>query len=201
MNEQSIATSSSTICTQDLLTSYYDVTRTIFRHLPIRSVETCALVCQSWAHMSQLVKPSRHTIHALTYPSNLSSSINHSNLLDEFDTYMRSFMADRLWSIPSMAFIVITNTLHEQGLTYESSSPTRKACKRSCRQTATRRTERMNIVRALSRHMNRSCRQLLVASSGIITSTDQCQSNEIESGSVKRKSVIDHIEIFDEKRF
>ena len=69
-NENDQTASLSSIASNELLTTIYDITCTIFRHLPMRSIDSCSMVCQSWAQQARLTKIHRHTIHALTYPSN-----------------------------------------------------------------------------------------------------------------------------------
>ena len=170
--------SSPSASSDGLFTTFYDITRAIFRHLPIRSVETCSLVCQSWAHMARLTKQSRRTIHALTYPTDNTSPL----LLQDFDAWISSYIHDKLWSIPSLALIVVTNTLDEQGFLSSPGSPPRKSCRRSCTTTAVARSRRLDSAEALMRHVNTSCPVLMVASEGIVTSDDGIQSNEIESG-------------------
>ena len=172
-----------------LFTSFYDITRAIFRHLPIRSVESCALVCQSWAHMSRLTKQSRHTIHALTYPTDPTPDDLSPCLLQDFDAVISSYMREKLWSFPSFALIVTTNTLDEQGFLSSPGSPPRKACRRSCTSTAVARSRRLDTAEALMRHVNKSCPVLMVASGGIISSDDGDQSKETESGKYDLKTV------------
>ncbi len=156
----------------DFLTSIYDITRAIFRHLPIRSVDSCSLVCQSWLHLSRLTKTHRHTVHTLTYPSNpLSPTTTCSNLLYDFDQYISSYINNHLWSIPTFALVVSTNILANKGFYSSANSPP-----------STRITERFDISQALLKHLNKSCKLLMVAADGIIASTDNNQSNEIESG-------------------
>jgi hypothetical protein len=176
--QEAKAESSPSTSSDGLFTTFYDITRAIFRHLPIRSVETCSLVCQSWAHMARLTKPSRHTIHALTYAIDNTSP----PLLQDFDASVSSYIHDKLWSIPSLALIVATNTLDDQGFLSSPGSPPRKSCRRSCTATAVTRSRRLDTAEALMRHLNTSCPVLLVASEGIVTSDDGNQSNEIESG-------------------
>jgi len=182
-NDEKIESSSS-ISSNDLLTTIFDITRAIFRHLPIRSVDSSSLVCQSWAHIARLTKAHRHTIHTLTYPSNpLSPTTNCSTLLSDFDIFISSYINNNLWSIPYLAFVVVTNNLDNKGFySSPSSPPPTKNSKRLRSQTTARRTERLNISQALIRHLNKSCQVLMVASDGIIASNDENQSNEIESG-------------------
>jgi len=176
--------SSSSISSNDLLTTIYDITQAIFRHLPIRSIDSCSLVCQSWAHIARLTKLHRHTIHPLIYPSNpLSPTTNCSTLLSDFDTFISSYINNNLWSIPYLAFVVVTNSLNNKGFySSPSSPPPTKDSRRLRSQTTTRRTKRLNISQALIRHLNKSCQILMIASDGIIASNDENQSYEIESG-------------------
>ena len=176
--------SSTFVLPDDLLSSIYDITRAIFRHLPIRSVDSCASVCQSWAHMSRLTKSHRHSFHALTYPTNPSlPSTRCSLLLHDFDAFISSHINNTLWSLPTLAFVVSTNILARKGFYSFHTSPS--SCEHSCKlQTETipltRQTERLDISQALTRHLNKSCKVLMVAAHGIITSSEQQQSNEIE---------------------
>lgn len=161
----------------DILTSIYDITRSIFRHLPIRSVDSLSSVCQSWLHLSRLTKLHRHTIHSLTYPSNpLSSLTTCSNLLSDFDQYISYYINNYLWSIPTLALVVSTNILANKGFYSSGNSP------QSDKGNLTRITERFDVSQALIRHLNKSCKVLTIAADGIIASTDNNQSNEIESG-------------------
>lgn len=170
-----------TLTPNDVLTSVYDITRGIFRHLPIRSVDSCSLVCQSWAHISRLTKSHRHTIHTLTYPSNpLSPTTVCSNLLHDFDQFIISYINNELWSIPILALVVSTNILASKG--FYSSANSSPSSKNSETGNLTRITERFDISQALIRHLNKSCKVLMIAADGIIASTDNHQSNEIESG-------------------
>ena len=162
----------------DFLTNMYDVMRGIFRHLPIRSVESCALVCRSWANLADLIKRSRHTVQALTYP--LPGSLQIEYLLDDFNLFLSSYMNERLWSIPSFALIVATDELNDQGFTYEIDCPPRKSLRRSTDQTTMNRSKkRLNILQALSHHLNQSCRMLMAVSSGIVTTDDQTYQIEV----------------------
>jgi hypothetical protein len=168
----------------DFLTSIYDITRAIFRHLPIRSVDSCSLVCQSWLHFSRLTKTHRHTVHTLTYPSNpLSPTTTCSNLLYDFDQYISSYINNHLWSIPTFALVVSTNILANKGFYSSANSP--PSTKPSDKGNVTRITERFDVSQALLRHLNKSCKLLMIAADGIIASTDNNQSNEIESGREK----------------
>ena len=186
--------SSPSILPNDVLTSIYGITRAIFRHLPIHSVDSCSLVCQSWAHISRLTKSQRRTIYALTYPSNpLSPTTTCSNLLHDFDQFISAHIHNNLWSIPTLAFVVSTNILASKGFySTPNSPPPTKHPRRLCSETGaiTRRTERFDISQALIRHLNKSCKILMIAADGIIASTDDNQSNEIESGKKKRKNLI-----------
>jgi hypothetical protein len=186
MDEQNVKddeTTESSISTNDLFTSIYEITRAVFRHLPIRSVDSCSSVCQSWAHVARLTKEHRHTIHTLTYPPNpLSSGTICSNLLHDFDTFISSHINNHLWSIPQLAFIVATNSLEKKGF---SSSPSSPSPTRNPKRFCSQRTERFEISQAFIRHLNKSCQVLMVASDGIIASNDENQSNEIESGKYK----------------
>jgi len=165
----------------DLLTSIYDITRSIFRHLPIRSVDSCSLVCQSWLHFSRLTKTQRHTVHTLTYPSNpLSPTTTCSNLLYDFDQYISSYINNNLWTIPTFALVVSTSILASKGFYSSPNCPS--PIKHSETGNLTRITERFDISQALLRHLNKSCKILTVAADGIIASTDNNQSNEIEAG-------------------
>jgi hypothetical protein len=173
----------------DFLTSIYDITRAIFRHLPVRSVDSCSLVCQSWSQISRLTKSRRHTIHTLTYPSNpLSSTTTCSNLLYDFDQFILSYLNNHLWSIPTFALVVSTNILASKGFYSSPNSP--PPTKHSEKGNLTRITERFDISQALIRHLNKSCKVLTIAADGIIASTDNNQSNEIESGKINFKKVI-----------
>jgi hypothetical protein len=177
--------SSSSILPNDLLTTIYDVTRTIFHHLPIRSIDSCSLVCQSWANVARLIKAHRHTIHALTYPTNpLSSTTDFSYLLSDFDSFISSYMYNHLWSIPYFAFVVVTDKLEKKGFSSHSQSnspPPTKYPRRSKSQTTANRTERCDISQALIHHLNKSCQVLTIVSDGIVATNDEKQSNEIES--------------------
>jgi hypothetical protein len=184
---------SSSILPSDILTSIYDITRAIFRHLPIHSVDSYSLVCQSWAHMSRVTKSQRHTIHALTYPSNPSLPTTIcSNLLHDFDQFISAHIHNNLWSIPTLAFVVSTNILASKGFYSSPNSPlTTKHLRTTLRSetaSVTRRTERFDIPQALTRHLNKSCKILMIAADGIIASSDDNQSNEIESS--KRRNFI-----------
>ncbi|CAF1132485.1 unnamed protein product [Adineta steineri] len=164
----------------EFLTSVYDITRAIFRHLPIRSVDSCSLVCQSWAHMSRLTKSHRQTIHALTYPSNpLSSTTICSNKIDDFDQFIISYINNNLWSIPTFALVVSTNILANKGFYSSPNSP--PPSKHSEAGNLTRITTRFDVSQALQRHLNKSCKILMIAADGIIASTENNQSNEIQS--------------------
>lgn len=170
----------------DLFTTIYDITRAIFRHLPIRSVDSCSLVCQSWTNISRLTKSQRRTIHALTYPANpLSSKTTCSNLLHDFDQCVSLYINSHLWSVPALALVVATNILASKGF-YSSpnSPPPTKYVQRAHSETGnlTRITERFDVSQALIRHLNKSCKVLTIVADGIIASTDDNQSNEIESG-------------------
>jgi hypothetical protein len=176
--------SSSSLSSNDLLTTIYDVNQAIFRHLPIRSIDSCSLVCQSWADIARSIKAHRHTIHALTYP--LSPTIEFPYLLSDFNSFMSSYIQNHLWSIPYFAFVVATNNLEKKGFhSLSSSPPPTKYPKRSHSQTTASRTERCDISQALIHHLNKSCQVLTVVSNGIVTSNDENQSNEIESGKYK----------------
>ena len=191
------------ISPHDLFTSIYDITRGIFRYLPIRSVDSCSLVCQSWAHMSRLTKSHRQSIHALTYPSNpLSPSTTCSNLLHDFDHFISFHINQTLWSLPKLAFVVSTNILASKGFySAPGSPPPSQHSRRHHSDTGalTRRTERFDISQALQRHLNKSCQILMVAADGIISSTCDHDSYEIESGktdlSLSQQS-IDNDEIY-----
>lgn len=168
----------------DFLASIYDIVRAIFRHLPIRSVDSCSLVCQSWLHLSRLTRTRRHTLHTFTYPADpLSPTTTCSNLLSDFDQYITTYINNHLWSLPSFALVVSTNILANKGF-YSSanSSPLNKQCDKG---SLTRITERFDISQALLRHLNKSCKLLLIAADGIIASTNDNQSNEVESGREK----------------
>ncbi|CAF1103252.1 unnamed protein product [Rotaria sp. Silwood1] len=173
------------ISSNDLLTTIYDINRAIFRHLPIRSVDSSSLVCQSWAHIARLTKAHRHTIHTLTYPSNLSSSrTTCSYYVSDFNTVISSYINDNLWSLPSLALVVVTNVLDRKAFIAPSNSPPpTKTSRRSRSQTTATQTELLNIPQALIRHFNKSCKILQVASNGIVVSNDENQSYEIESDS------------------
>ncbi|CAF1519067.1 unnamed protein product [Adineta ricciae] len=177
--EDKVDCSTSTPST-DFLTSVYDVTRGIFRHLPIRSVDSCSLVCQSWAEISRFTKSHRHTIHTLTYPPDpLSSTTICSNLLHDFDQFIISYINNSLWSIPTLALVVSTNILASKGFYSSPHSP--PPSKYTETSNLTRITERFDISQALLRHLNKSCKMLTIAADGIIASTENHQSNEIES--------------------
>jgi hypothetical protein len=194
MDERSIeeddkVESFTTLSSHDLLTSIYDITRGIFRHLPIRSVDSCSLVCQSWSQISRLTKSHRHTIHTLTYPSNpLSSTTICSNLLHDFDQFVISYINNNLWSIPTFALVVSTNILASKG--FYSSANSSSPAKHSETGNLTRITERFDISQALIRHLNKSCKVLTIAADGIIASTDNNQSNEIESGIFRKTKTL-----------
>lgn len=166
---------------ENFFSTIYDITRAIFRHLPIRSVDSCSLVCQSWLQISRRTKQSRRTIHTLTYPSNpcLPTTIC-SNLLNDFDQSIISFINNQLWSMPTLALVVSTNLLANKGFYSSANSP--PSNKFGEKTSLTRRTERFNVSQALIRHLNKSCKILMVAADGIIASDEQNQSNEIESG-------------------
>lgn len=175
---------SSSMSSNDLLTTIYDITRAIFRHLPIRSVDSCSLVCQSWAHLAHLTKTNRHTVHTLTYPSiSSSSTTDYSLLLSDFDSFISPFMNNDLWSIPCLAFVVVTKDFEAKGFcSLSSSQPPTKVLKRSCSQSTSKRTEHVDISDALLGHLNKSCQLVTISSYGIIASNNENQSNEIESG-------------------
>ena len=176
--------SSILIYPEDFLTSIYDIARAIFRHLPIRSVDSCSLVCQSWLHLSRLTKTHRHTIHTLTYPANpLSPTTTCSNLLYDFDQHVSSYLNNQLWSIPTLALVVSTNILANKGFYSSANSP--PSVKQSEKGNLTRITERFDVSQAVLRHLNKTCKLLMIAADGIIASTDNDQSNEIESGREK----------------
>lgn len=161
----------------EILTTIYDIVRTVFRHLPMRSVDSCALVCQTWAHMARVTKNHRRSIHALTYPLNpLAPSTVCSNLLADFDSFLTTEISQTLWSLPTLAFVVSTNILASKGF-YSSGNSNSSTDVSSL----TRRTERFDVAEALRRHLNKSCKILMIASDGIIASTEDRQSNEIES--------------------
>lgn len=169
---------------EEFLTSIYDIVKAIFRHLPIRSVDSCSLVCQSWLHLSRLTRTHRHTLHTLTYPSDpLSPTTTCSNLLSDFDQYISSYINNHLWSIPSLALVVATNILANKGFYSSANSP--PSIKQSDKGNVTRITERFDISQALLRHLNKSCKLLMIAADGIIASTNDNQSNEVESGKKK----------------
>jgi hypothetical protein len=173
--------SSSSVFPHDFLTTIYEVTRAIFRHLPIRSVDSCSLVCQSWSQISRFTKSHRHTIQTLTYPSNpLSPTTTCSNLLYDFDQFISSYLSNHLWAIPTFALVVSTNILASKGFYSSANSP--PPIKHSEKGKLTRITERYDVSQALTRHLNKSCKVLTIAADGIIASTDNNQSNEIESG-------------------
>ena len=182
--EASSSSSSSVISSNDLFTTIYDITRAIFRHLPIRSIDACSAVCLSWAQLARSTKSHRQAIHTLTYPINLlSPETNCSTLLSDFDEVISSYIHNQLWSIPYLAFVVVTNNLEKKGFqSSPSSAPPTKDAKRLRSQTTARRTERMNVSQALTRHLNKSCQVLMIVSGGIIASNEENQSNEIESG-------------------
>ncbi|UJR23185.1 hypothetical protein I4U23_026204 [Adineta vaga] len=174
------------ISSNDILTTIYDVNRAIFRHLSIYSIDSCSLVCQSWAHLARLIKAQRHTIHALSYPRNpLSSAIEFPYLRSDFDTYLSSFIHDHLWSIPYLAFVVVTNNLEKKGFqslssTTDTPSPA-KYPKRFRSETSTsNRTERCDILKPLTDHLNKSCQILVIVSDAIVASNEENQTNEIE---------------------
>jgi hypothetical protein len=183
--------SSSSISSNDLFTTIYDITRAIFRHLPIRSIDSCSLVCQSWADMARSIKAHRHTIHALTY------SPNSSYLLSDFDTFISSYINNNLWSIPSFAFVVATNNLEKKGFhSLPTSPPPRKNPRRSHSQTTATQTERFDISQALIHHLNKSCKVLMISSSGIVASNDDNQTNEFETGTFKNFEIINYYFLF-----
>ncbi|CAF3749943.1 unnamed protein product [Rotaria sordida] len=173
------------LLSHDLLTTSYDVTRAIFRHLPIRSIDSCSLVCQSWTPISRLIKSHRHTIHTLTYPSDpLSPTVTCSNLLHDFDQFISLYINNNLWSLPTFALVVSTNILASKGFYSSANSPLLiKHSRRIHSETGnlTRINERFDISQALTKHLNKSCKVLMIAADGIIASTDNNQSYEIES--------------------
>ncbi|CAF3781042.1 unnamed protein product, partial [Rotaria magnacalcarata] len=177
--------SCTSILPHDLFTTIYDITRAIFRHLPIRSVDSCSLVCQSWTDISRLTKSHRHTIHTLTYPSNpLSTTTTCSNLLHDFDDFISLYVNNHLWSLPTFALVVSTNILASKGFYSSGNSPPPIKHPRRVHSEAgnsKRITERFGISQALIRHLNKSCKVLMIAADGIIASTENNQSNEIES--------------------
>ncbi|CAF4366934.1 unnamed protein product, partial [Rotaria sordida] len=148
------------LLSHDLLTTSYDVTRAIFRHLPIRSIDSCSLVCQSWTHISRLIKSHRHTIHTLTYPSDpLSPTVTCSNLLHDFDQFISLYINNNLWSLPTFALVVSTNILASKGFYSSANSPPLiKHSRRIHSETGnlTRINERFDISQALIKHLNKS---------------------------------------------
>ncbi|CAF4634325.1 unnamed protein product [Rotaria socialis] len=170
------------ISSNDLIPTIYDVSRAIFRHLPIRSVDSCSLVCQSWTPIARLTKEHRHTIHTLSYPSDLSTSTSQNSYdLSDFDTYISSYISNNLWSLPSLALVVTTKSLDRKCfISLSSSPPTTKHSKRTRSQTTARQTKMLNISQALIRHLNRSCKILQTVSTGVVVTSDENQSYEIE---------------------
>jgi hypothetical protein len=91
--------SSSSISSNDLLTTIYDIIRSIFCHLPIRSTDSCSLVCQSWSYITRLIKKHRHSIYTLTYPiklvkrkiGNRNFDIGISSILPNFKNCLNPF--------------------------------------------------------------------------------------------------------------
>lgn len=167
-----------------LITTVYGINRAIFRHLPIRSIESCALVCSTWAELACQTRSNRRTIHALTYPINpLSAADDGQCLLTDFNAYCSSFIDNRLWSIPYLALIVATNDLEKNGFQSSSSSPPpSKTLKRlSCHRRAGR-ADGLNIPQAVIHHLNKSSQLMMIASEGIIATNEDNQVNEIESG-------------------
>lgn len=162
------------------LTSIYDVMRAIFRYLPIRSVDSLGSVCQSWFDIAQLTKQSRSTIHSFAYSSSSEEDEDEVHDLDHFHSLLSSFIDEKLWSIPSLAFVVVTESLNAKGLIPSNDSSARKSLKISTDQRTTRSMARVNFVQALNKHLNRSCRTLMIVSSGIIN-TDE-QSRQFEQG-------------------
>lgn len=178
------------VSSNDLFTTIYDINRAIFRHLPIRTVDSCSLVCQSWADMARFIKENRHTIHKFSYPLDISLSENDTAYdLSNFDETMSSFIKNNLWSVTSLALVVATSSLHKKGFTFSSnSSPSPSPSKyprRSQSQTSIRHTKTLEIPQALMRHLNKSCKVLEIISSGVIVTDHENQSYEIEEG--KRK--------------
>ncbi|CAF1282627.1 unnamed protein product [Adineta ricciae] len=186
MTEETQKKIEESISSSDVLTTIYDVNRAIFRHLPIYSIDSCSLVCQAWAQLARLVKTQRHTVHALTYPPNpLSSTIEFPYLRSDFDRFLSSVIQNNLWSIPYLAFIVVTNNLEKKGFQSltsatgdASSSP--KHPKRFRSQSASNRTQRCDILQSCLHHLNKSCQVLMVVSDAIVASNEDNQTNEIE---------------------
>ncbi|CAF1350418.1 unnamed protein product [Rotaria magnacalcarata] len=176
--------SSMSISSNDLLTTIYDISRAIFRHLPIRSVDSCSLVCQSWTPIARLTKEHRHTIHTLSYPSDFSTLTSQNSYdLSDFDSYISSYISNKLWSLPSLALVVTTNSLDRKGfISLSSSPPPVKHSKRTRSQATARETEILNISQALIRHLNKSCKIFQTVSSGVVVTSDENQSYEIEIG-------------------
>ena len=180
-NKEAMPEDETVIPSNNVLTSIYSITRAVFRHLPLRSVDSFSGVCQSWAHLARLLKQSRRAIHTLAYPS--TRVPDQAHILANFDAFMSSFVNERLWSLPCLALVVSTNTLNDRGLEYPSSAPpATKSPKRSRCQATARCAERRELDQALLHHLNKSCQVLMVVSDGIIASNDEHQSNEIESG-------------------
>lgn len=167
-----------------LITTVYDINRAIFRHLPIRSIDSCALVCQTWAELARQTRSNRRTIHALTYPINpLSATDDSQCLLSDFNAYCSSFISTRLWSLPYLALVVATNNLEKNGFHSSSNSPPpSKTLKRLRSQRRAGRGDGLNIPQAVVQHLNKSSQLLMIASEGIIATNEENQVNEIESG-------------------
>ena len=79
--------------------------------------------------------------------------------------------------------MVATNILANKGFYSSANSP--PSIKQSDKGNVTRITERFDISQALLRHLNKSCKLLMIAADGIIASTNDNQSNEVESGKKK----------------
>ena len=79
--------------------------------------------------------------------------------------------------------VVATEHLEKKGFNLPMiSSPSSKRLKRTRFESSTQRNKYVDILTALTRHWNKSCKTLLVVSSGIIGSNDENQSFEVESG-------------------
>ena len=163
------------ISSNDILTTIYDITRAVFRHLPIRSLDSCTLVCQSWADLARRLKSQRSCIQTFAYQTD-------SFLSQNFNESISPFIHDKLWSIPSFALVVVTRNLDERGFASQSSSSSvTKSSRRSKAQQTARHTEHIDTSQVLTHHLNRSCRIFTIVSSGIIVTNDSNQSKEIET--------------------
>lgn len=172
-----------------VLTSMYDINRRLFRFLPMRSVEICRNVCQSWAQMANMIKEYRLFIESFSYPSPVSACSDSMDPIpiEDFDRYVSSYINDKLWSLPYFALIFATTEFDVHGLSVSADSTVSKSAKSSSTDTSVRRRRRVSLFSSLLPYLNKSCKALMAATSGIISSNDQFQSNEIESGNTRKK--------------